>query len=243
MILSLLVLGAHFLRAGQVALLGVVLILLVLLAVRRPWVARTVQVALLIGAVEWVRTLWSLAAWRMRAGEPAARMVIILGMVALVTALSSLCFRAARMRRRYGRPQPQPSGSWLGRNWKWLVPVIVLACLVALAGFVLGIVTIVFQGMKSTEVYAMALQQANVSPAAVEALGAPIVEGWWVTGDLQVDGSSGNADLSFAVEGAHGAGVLRLVAGKQAGRWRLHRLELTTEGSDETIRLAPSGAP
>ena len=101
-ILSLLVLGAHFLRARSIALLGVVLILLVLLSVRRPWVARAVQAALLLGALEWARTLWALAARRMQAGEPAVRLVLILSAVALVTALSTLCFRAARVRRRYG---------------------------------------------------------------------------------------------------------------------------------------------
>ena len=63
-VLSLLVLGAHFLRVGQVMLLVAVVAMLVLLAVRRPWAARVVQVGLLLGAFEWIRTLIQLAgAW------------------------------------------------------------------------------------------------------------------------------------------------------------------------------------
>jgi len=104
-VLSLLVLGAHFLRSGNILLLLVVVVLLGLLAVRRRWAARTVQVALVLGAAEWVRTMVVLAAFRVQVGQPVRRMVVILGCVALVTALSALVFRAARLRRRYGGPE------------------------------------------------------------------------------------------------------------------------------------------
>jgi hypothetical protein len=101
-VLSLLVLGAHFLRAGNRVLLAAVLVVLILLAVRRPWAARAVQATLAIGALEWCRTLVGLASERLAAGEPARRLVIILGSVAMLTALSSLLFATARLRRVYG---------------------------------------------------------------------------------------------------------------------------------------------
>jgi hypothetical protein len=101
-VLSLLVLGAHFLRAGNLFMVLVALFLIGALGVRRSWVARTVQVALVLGAVEWVRTLAALAAMRSQAGEPMMRMVLILGGVALWTALSALLFQAPRLRARYG---------------------------------------------------------------------------------------------------------------------------------------------
>jgi len=69
-VLSLLVLGAHFLRSGNLLLLLVVVVLLGLLAVRRRWAARTVQVALVLGAAEWVRTMVVLAAFRVQVGQP-----------------------------------------------------------------------------------------------------------------------------------------------------------------------------
>jgi hypothetical protein len=101
-VLSLLVLGAHFLRAGNLVLVVLTVALLGLLPVRSRWAAHVIQTALVLGAVEWVRTLLALAVRRAEAGQPALRMVIILGIVALVTALSGLVFRSSRLRSWYG---------------------------------------------------------------------------------------------------------------------------------------------
>ena len=100
-VLSLLVLAAHFLRSGNMLMVVVVLGFLGLLGVRRVWAARAVQVALLIGALEWVRTLARLVALRVQEGQPALNLMLILGSVALLTGLSTLVFRAARLRRWY----------------------------------------------------------------------------------------------------------------------------------------------
>jgi hypothetical protein len=102
-ILSLLVLAAHFLRSGNSALVTVVLATGVLLAVPKVWAARVVQVVLVLGAIEWIRTLVSLASRRAQFGQPAGRMILILGGVALVTGLSALALRSARARTWYRR--------------------------------------------------------------------------------------------------------------------------------------------
>lgn len=104
-VLSLLVLAAHFLRAGNLILVLLVLSLLWLLTVPRAWAARTVQIALILGALEWIRTLIVLASARSRTGEPALRMTIVLGVVALVTGLSALVFQTVRLRRRFRGPE------------------------------------------------------------------------------------------------------------------------------------------
>jgi len=95
--LSLIVLGAHFLRAGNSVMLVIVLALLALLPVRRWWAARTVQAGLIVGALEWTRTLMALARLRAEAGEPATRLVLILGGVALWTGLSAFLFQTTRL--------------------------------------------------------------------------------------------------------------------------------------------------
>jgi hypothetical protein len=92
--LVLLVLGAHFLRAGDLAMVAADLAVVALLFVRRPWAARAVQLALGLGALEWLRTLMLLAEERRVAGEPYLRMTLILGAVALATGLSLLTFRS-----------------------------------------------------------------------------------------------------------------------------------------------------
>lgn len=116
---SLLVLGAHFFRAGGplgYALVAVVAaVLALLLGVPRRWAARIVQVVLLLGAFEWVMTLAELAFWRAAAGEPFVRLVLILGTVAAFTAASAFVFLAPPMRARYGAasrtaaPRPERS--------------------------------------------------------------------------------------------------------------------------------------
>lgn len=99
--ISFLLLAAHFLRAGQVVVVGLLLALLLLLFVRKFWVPWVIQVVLLLGAVEWVVTLYSVAQLRIASGMPWTRMAIILGGVALLTAVSSLVFRSEALRDRF----------------------------------------------------------------------------------------------------------------------------------------------
>jgi hypothetical protein len=110
--LSALVLGAHFLRRGDLGLVGACLLLLGLLFVRRLWAARLVQLALLAGAVEWLRTLAALLPARRAAGEPWVRLVAILGGVALLALVGAALFETRRLRERYRGPGPAgPRGS------------------------------------------------------------------------------------------------------------------------------------
>lgn len=100
-ILSLLTLGAHFFRAGNHVGVAVAVALSALLAVRRPWVARVVPVALLFGAAEWIRTAVRIGSWRMHEGRPWVRMAVILGAVALITGASAAAFLSDRLKTWY----------------------------------------------------------------------------------------------------------------------------------------------
>lgn len=99
--LSALLLAAHFSRADNLPLILISLIAPVLLLVRRPWVVRVFQVALAVGALEWVRSLLAIAHTRQALGEPWVRMAVILGAVALVTASSALVFQTKALKARY----------------------------------------------------------------------------------------------------------------------------------------------
>lgn len=101
-VLSLLVLGAHFLRFANRFGVVIILVLVGMLLLRRAWVARLMQVVLLLGAFEWIRTLVLLAKMRAAIGEPATRLVIILGAVALLSAASALLFQTKALKRAYG---------------------------------------------------------------------------------------------------------------------------------------------
>ncbi len=63
---------------------------LALLFVRTPWAARILQIALAIATLEWLRTAWVFAAARAAADQPYARLLVIIGAVAALTALAAL---------------------------------------------------------------------------------------------------------------------------------------------------------
>ena len=100
-VLVLAILAAHFYRAGAWVAFGVTIALLPILLIRAPWAARVLQAALAIGAVEWIRTAAALVAIRQSLGQPYARLVIILGAVALATALCALIFQWRPVRERF----------------------------------------------------------------------------------------------------------------------------------------------
>lgn len=102
-VLSLLVLGAHFLRDGNSGGVIGALALIVLLFIRSPWIARLVQFALVFGALEWALTTWELVQMRSALGQPFLRMVVILTVVATVTLCSALLFETPTMKRVYRR--------------------------------------------------------------------------------------------------------------------------------------------
>jgi hypothetical protein len=100
-LLALLLLAAHFYRAAEWAWVLATLALLPLLALRRAWVPRVLQLALLAGAVEWAWTAALLAQQRLALGQPWLRMALILGAVALLTLAAALVFRSAGLKARY----------------------------------------------------------------------------------------------------------------------------------------------
>ena len=103
-VLSLLVLAAHFLRAGNLPLMLVSFGLVGLVGVCRPWARRALQAALALGAVEWLRALVAGVNARELAGQDWHRMAVILGAVAAVAALGVLALEAPGMRARFAPP-------------------------------------------------------------------------------------------------------------------------------------------
>ena len=95
-VLSALLLAAHFYRSRSLALVAASLALPLLLLVRERWSARAVQAGLVLGALEWMRTLAFFAGQRMEVGRPWGRLALILGVVAVLTALSALVVKVPK---------------------------------------------------------------------------------------------------------------------------------------------------
>ena len=85
----------------RMTLTRIATLLIALLFVQRAWVARLVQVALILGAAEWLRTLFDLVQVRIAMGEPYLRMTVILGVVAVVALGSALLFQTVTLRQIY----------------------------------------------------------------------------------------------------------------------------------------------
>lgn len=100
-ILSLLLLGAHFSRQNLGPLIFLPVVLLGLLFLRQPWVANLTRVVLALASLEWLRTAVVLILQRQSLGMPWGRLAVILGAVSLFTLASALVFRSAALRDRY----------------------------------------------------------------------------------------------------------------------------------------------
>jgi hypothetical protein len=105
-VLSLLLLAAHVVRAGGSLLLLPIAAVLGLLGVRRRWAARLVQAFLVLATFEWLMTAAQIGFERAYRGEPMLRAVLIVVAVAALTAMSALAFQTRPLRAMYGLDRP-----------------------------------------------------------------------------------------------------------------------------------------
>ncbi len=101
-VIALLLLAAHFVHAGLWPIAAACIAATGLLWVPRPWAARTLQVLLVLGAIEWVLTAATRAHMRIAHGQPYVRLLAILGTVAVFTVLAALAFQHPGVARRFG---------------------------------------------------------------------------------------------------------------------------------------------
>lgn len=99
------------------------------------------------------------------------------------------------------------------------------------------IALIVFGAIKSSDVYKDALARAKQNPAVIAALGSPIKEGLFVSGNTNANGASGEANISIPISGPKGKGTIYAVAQKSAGRWQYSELVVELENTHERINL------
>jgi hypothetical protein len=136
-------------------------------------------------------------------------------------------------------PPPLPnkrSPVWWSRNWKWFAPVIGVATILLASAFVVS----VFSVMRSSEAYSGAVARAKAAPAVIDALGIPIQEGFFFTGNINVTGESGKAELTIPVEGPKGKAALQIEASKARGEWHFDYLVVKVDQTGQKIDLSES---
>ena len=122
------------------------------------------------------------------------------------------------------------------------MPVLAAVLLSLFAAAVLAFVSALFGMIKSSDAYQHPLQQAQRSPAAIAALGEPIRPGWLVTGNISVNGPSGEANLQIPLDGPKASGDLFVEAKKSAGAWSYQTLVLQLDGGGQRIDLLQEDA-
>lgn len=127
--------------------------------------------------------------------------------------------------------------SWWDRNWKWFLPVIIIGSLAVFIGFIGSIFAIVFGAMKSSGAYKDAVTAAHADARVVDALGSPLKEGIFISGNINLNNSSGNANLSIPISGPKGKGTIHVVASKTNGAWNFSNLSVQVDGKAEKIDL------
>ena len=122
---------------------------------------------------------------------------------------------------------------WLARNWKWLLATLFLGGLVLMVGFF----ALIMGAIRSSDVAKASVAMAQSNRRVVQQLGAPIEEGWLLSGSVNVSNASGDADLSVPISGPKGKGTVYVTAHKSAGRWNYSLMQVAIDGSDEKIDL------
>jgi len=136
--------------------------------------------------------------------------------------------------------------AWQSRLWRdeehfrrtqrnWAIAGLVVWLTIPL--FVGGTAFAVFGVMKNSDAYRMSIAEIMASPAARASLGADIEPGYFVGGNIRINGSEGQASLEIPLKGSRANGVAFSRARKSAGVWEINLLVIRVEGSTEPIVL------
>ena len=101
-VMSLLLLTAHFMKAGVPLLAAAALLAIGLVWVRRPWAARALQAVLVLGGLEWLRAIPGYLAEYAALGKSPTRMIFIMLTVAVFTMLTAFVLQTKGQRKRFG---------------------------------------------------------------------------------------------------------------------------------------------
>lgn len=127
------------------------------------------------------------------------------------------------------------SNSQSKRSRGWIIGFVALFAAVVFIAALLGLIE---RQIKSSPVYEASVEQARGSGKVLETLGQPVVEGWFVSGELtESSDGGGHATLTIPLKGPKGKGTLRVAAGRRAGHWQLSTLQFVSAAYDSTTDL------
>src|SRR3989440_4234510 len=140
-------------------------------------------------------------------------------------------------------PPPMPQPNWFGRNWRWVVPVGCLLPVVLVGGCALTVFFFATGIMKQSDAYKISLARAQATPAVIGAIGSPISQTGIVSGNSDVNGPTGETNLSIPLSGPKGKATLYVEAKKSADTWFFQTQVVKIEKTGERIDLNTSPLP
>ena len=94
---------------------------------------------------------------------------------------------------------------------------------IAVGGIAIFLVSI-FGLLRSSDAYRLAERRATTDPRVIALLGSPVKSGFLVSGNINLRGSTGDADLRFPISGPKGKANVHAVATRANGAWTFQTL-------------------
>jgi len=133
-------------------------------------------------------------------------------------------------------PGPMKKG-WFDRHPAWKIPIACFVLILLVGAFVAGLFLFIEGFFHRSDVFAQAMAKAGENLQVRSQIGAPLKAAWLISGNLNVNGSSGSANLSIPIAGSRHKGVIHVVAVESAGTWRFEQLLVYVEEQKEGIDL------
>lgn len=117
----------------------------------------------------------------------------------------------------------------------WLIPALVLG----LALVVLGVIVAITQMLRASDACDEAWFQVEHDPAVQAAIGEPLREGNFVTGNLHTNlhGTGGRAQLAIPFSGPRGHATAYSIEVQLNGAWEILRLQVVIDGTGQKITV------
>jgi hypothetical protein len=132
--------------------------------------------------------------------------------------------------------------AWQNRTWrdvehfkktqkKWSIAGAILV-FVFLPLFVISI-----SSMLKGEAFDLSLKAINSNSEVAQLIGKPIESGFFVTGSIEISGSTGQASLQYSISGPKGEAEAYVLANKEIGQWNLNKVVVYQEEQGLEIQV------
>jgi hypothetical protein len=98
----------------------------------------------------------------------------------------------------------------------------------------LGVVFIV---VGESDISKMAFAAAQASPVVRQQIGEPVKRGFFTSGNIQISGPTGQADIAIPIKGPKGEATVYAVARKRGGLWKFETLQVSFNGDGARFNL------